>query len=423
MQCSVKASKLAGHLEIPSSKSHTMRAILFASLAYGESIIRDYLSSPDTTAMINACLAFGAEMEVLPRTLKIKGVGGKPQFQNFEIDAGNSGQVFRFIAAIACLDSSPVQIDGDNSIRNLRPITPLLNALSQLGAKVSQAPMQQAPIYLQGPLYAGTVVLDGKDSQLVSALLMACAFLNGPTDIIVNHPGETPWIDLTLDWLKRLNIGFDCIHYSNYRIHGKATIKGFDYQVPGDFSSLAFPMLAGVITQSRLTFSNIDINDVQGDKKIIRLLQNMGIKITLYPDKRMLELIPSISFSGFDYDMEQMIDALPILAVLACFASSSSRLYNAAIARAKESDRLATITKGLRLMGAKIDEEQDALVIHPSQLLGAVVDSQHDHRIAMALVVAGLGATGETVIQNSACIQKSYPNFVASFQQIGACLE
>lgn len=118
-----------------------------------------------------------------------------------------------------------------------------------------------------------------------------------------------------------------------------------------------------------------------------------------------------------------MIDALPILAVLACFASSSSRLYNAAIARAKESDRLATITKGLRLMGAKIDEEQDALVIHPSQLLGAVVDSQHDHRIAMALVVAGLGATGETVIQNSACIQKSYPNFVASFQQIGACLE
>ena len=252
---------------------------------------------------------------------------------------------------------------------------------------------------------------------------MACAFLDEPTDIKVNHPGETPWIDLTLDWLKRLNIGFDCINYSHYRIHGKAIIKAFNYQVPGDFSSLAFPLLAGVITQSRLTFTNIDINDIQGDKKIIHLLQDMGIKITLYPDKRMLELMPSLSFSGFDYDMNQMIDALPILAVFACFASTSSRLYNATIARAKESDRLAAITKGLRLMGAKIDEEQDALVIHPSQLLGAVVDSQHDHRIAMALVVAGLGAAGETVIQNSACIQKSYPNFVASFQQIGACLE
>ena len=415
MDIQVKASKLSGSIDIPPSKSHTMRAILLASLAHGQSQICNYLPSPDTSMMIDACLAFGAKIEVLPGILNIKGVGGQPKFIRKNIDAGNSGQVFRFIAAVACLDSKMINIDGDDSIRHQRPITPLLNALTQLGAKI-----EHDPIRLQGPLHGGYVVLDGRDSQPVSALLMACAFLQEPTVISVNHPGETPWIDLTLDWLKRLNVGFDFISYSHYRVHGNAHIKGFDYLVPGDFSSLAFPLIAAVITQSPLRLHHVDINDIQGDKKIIQLLQDIGVDIRLNHTARTLDVIPVSSFSGFDVDINQMIDALPILAVLACFCTSASRLYNAAIARNKESDRLAAMTQGLRLMGAHIYEEYDALTIYPSKLVGACVDSQKDHRIAMAFIIAGLGAAGKTNVRDIACIEKSYPDFIDSLQQIGA---
>lgn len=423
MQIRIKSSKLSGRIQIPSSKSHTMRAILFASLADGQSHIYDYLDSPDTIAMITACIAFGAVIDVLPKVLKIKGVAGKPQFHHAAIDVGNSGQVFRFIAAIACLDTTLVKIDGDDSIRQQRPITSLLNALNQLGAQTTQTPGMQAPIYLQGPMHGGNVILDGKDSQPVSALLMACAFLNKPSEIKVIHPGESPWIDLTLDWLKRMNVAYDFFSYSHYRIHGKASIKAFNYQVPGDFSSLAFPLIAGVITNSSLQFENIDISDVQGDKQIVNLLQDIGVQIKLNPSQRTLDLMPSTAFLGFDYDMNQMIDALPILAVLACFASTPSRLYNASIARTKESDRLATIAKGLRAMGAKIDEKQDSLIIYPSRLKAATVDSHKDHRIAMALCIAGLGAIGETQVLDTSCIAKSYPDFVRAMQKIGANFE
>jgi 3-phosphoshikimate 1-carboxyvinyltransferase len=420
MQVKVIKSALSGQIQVPSSKSHTMRAILLASLADGESIIRDYLPSPDTWAMINACSSFGAQIMKSSEVLTIQGVNGCPKFQKPNLDAGNSGQVFRFIAAIAALADTDIIIDGDASIRQQRPIKPLLAALSQLGVKALQLTAQQAPILIKGPMQHGQVTLDGEDSQPVSALLMACAFLKGATEIKVNNPGETPWIELTLDWLRRLKIHFDFVSYSHYRLHGFAHIHGFNYQVPGDFSSFAFPLVAGIITQSPLTFKNLDRHDIQGDKKILDLVDKIGISLAYDESKRCLYLKPGQSFSGFTYDMNQMIDALPILTVLACYASSSSRLFNASIARLKESDRLATITQELRKMGAQIEEYPDELIIHPAPLKGASLDSHRDHRIAMALIVAGLGATGETVVNDIGCIEKSYPGFVMALQQLGA---
>ena len=423
MQIRVRPSLLRGTIQIPSSKSHTMRAILLASLARGKSRIQNDLLSPDTEAMINACQAFGAKIESVEGGLWIEGVSGAPHFSTGSLQVGNSGQVFRFIAAIAALDNQLVVIDGDESIRYLRPITPLLDALRQLGVKISKPYDQQAPIQITGPMLPGLVEMAGQDSQPVSALLMACSFLPGPTEIKVTNPSETPWIDLTLDWLKRVGIGFDVISYQQYRLHGYARIDGFDYQVNGDFSALAFPLIAGIITKSALTFTNLDFSDIQGDKKIIYLLQDIGINLTIHRAQRSLELLPSPAFLGFDYDMSQMIDALPILAVLACFASTATRLYNAQIARKKESDRIAAMAKGLKMMGAHLEEQADGLLIYPSSLQGAQLESEKDHRIAMAFLVAGFAAQGETIVNDTACIEKSYPEFVTSFQKIGAVIE
>ena len=420
----VSPSRLQGAITIPSSKSHTLRAILFASLARGQSTIRQYLPSPDTQAMIAACRLLGAEIEVTPQHLTILGTAGKPKTPENVIEAGNSGQVLRFVAAVAALTPGYTIVTGDASVRTNRPVQPLLDGLKLLGVfAVSAQGNGSAPIIIKGPLQGGQTQLDGDDSQPVSALLIASAFAPNPTTILVNNPGETPWIELTLDWFRRLNIEIQHQGYTHYTVMGQAAYPGFDYTVPGDFSSCAFPLVAALITDSALSLQNLDMQDVQGDKALIMTLQEMGARIIINADNRSVHIEPGATLIGQPIDVNRYIDALPILAVLACFARGETLITGAAIARKKESDRLAIITQMLQRMGAAIEELPDGLRIQPATLQGAKVSSFADHRIAMALTVAGLAAKGETVISDTSCVEKSYPNFVASMQQVGAILD
>jgi 3-phosphoshikimate 1-carboxyvinyltransferase len=419
MQYHLNPSTLSGSVRIPPSKSHTLRAILFASLAEGESHIHGYLPSPDTQAMIKACQQLGAYIEPSPTTLNIKGTAGKPNLPNDVIDAGNSGQVLRFIAAIAGLINGHVVITGDASIRFNRPISPLMKGLSDLGATcISTKGDDHAPVIIKGPTTPGTAHLDGADSQPVSALLIASAFMEGTTTIKVNNAGEKPWIDLTLAWLDRLAIDYEHDNYTHYKIHGGNTIQAFEYTVPGDFSAMAYPLAAALITQSNITIGNIDMTDAQGDKKIIQTLQNMGAHIITHENQ--LDITPSNPLQGATIDVNDFIDALPILAVIACYTQKTTTLYNAAIARKKESDRLATITQELRKMGANITEKSDTLIITPAPLHGAKLAAHNDHRIAMSLAVAALGAQGPSTIDGCQCIAKSYPNFCEDMNALGA---
>ncbi len=424
MQYRVRPSHLQGAITIPPSKSHTLRAILFASMAHGRSVIRNYLPSPDTQAMLRACEAMGARIEVTPDQLTIVGMNGKPSTPVHSIDAGNSGQVLRFVAAVAALSSGYTMLSGDESIRTLRPIQPLLDGLTALGVfAVSALGNGLAPVMVRGPLRGGKTHLDGADSQPVSALLIAAAFAPEPTVIEVSNPGEKPWIDLTLDWLRRMGIAYQREGYTQYNVLGNAAYAGFEYTVPGDFSSCAFPLVAALVTGSHLSLHNLDMQDAQGDKEVVGILQEMGANIIIDADKHVLQVYPSPGLVGKTLDVNQYIDALPILAVLACFASGETTLTGAAIARKKESDRISAMTQGLRAMGADVDELEDGLRIRPATLTGALVPSFSDHRIAMALAIAGLAARGETVIDNTNCIAKSYPDFLASMQQLGANME
>lgn len=422
MRYHIRPSQLAGEISIPPSKSHSMRAILFASLAKGSSVIRDYLHSPDTEAMIKACQLLGADIKIAPQHLTITGIAGKPQTPNNIIDAGNSGQVLRFIAAIASLNSGYTVITGDDSIRNNRPILPLLEGLTGLGAQaISTQGNGSPPIIIKGPLQGGETHLDGADSQPVSGLLIAAAFAAKPSIIHVSNPGEKPWIDLTLDWFKRLNIPYEQRAYQHYLLPGNTCYAGFDYKVPGDFSSCAFPLVAGLITNSSIALSNVDMLDIQGDKALIYILQAMGANITIEKSRLVIEKLSALN--GASIDVNPCIDALTILAVAACFAKNATVIGGAAIARTKESNRLAAITQELTKMGANISELSDGLLIKPALLKGAVVNSHHDHRIAMSLAVAALAADGESIIENTACVAKSYPAFAQSLQQLGAAIE
>lgn len=415
------SATLHGTITIPPSKSHTLRAILFASLAHGTSKIHHYLHSPDTTAMINACILLGAKINVNSDILIIEGTAGQPSVPANIIDSGNAGIVLRFVAAIAALLPGYTVITGDHSIRTKRPIRPLLDALTQLKSfAVSTKGDGYAPVIIKGPLQPGKTTLTGEDSQPVSGLLIACAFAKGVSDITVTNPGEKPWIDLTLDWFKRLDIPYINENYEHYIIQGHTQYNGFEYTVPADFSSAAFPIVSALITQSEVTLQHIDMNDIQGDKAIIPVLQEMGANISYEEKRKLLHIAKTEQLTGKIINVNDYVDAIPILSIVGCFAKGTTQIVGGAIAKHKESDRLAAMTTELRKMGADISDTDDGLIIKKSLLKGAELQSYHDHRIAMSLAIAGLIATGNTIIKDVACVAKTFPNFAEAMQKLGA---
>jgi 3-phosphoshikimate 1-carboxyvinyltransferase len=420
----IKPSQLQGRIKIPPSKSHTLRAILFAMMGKGKSIVRNYLLSPDTEAMISAATQFGAQVSVFSDFLEILGTGGKLMVPEDVIQSGNSGQVLRFMGAMAALVPGYTIITGDHSIRHYRPVKPLLDALSQLGAFANSSRLDgYAPIIVRGPMTSHFASLQGQDSQPVSALLIACSFLSGETTIVVSDPGEKPWIDLTLDWLKYFDVHIENNNYENYKIPGKAAYDGFERNIPGDFSSAAYPLVAALITGSELILENVDMNDVQGDKKMIDLLIKMGAKIDFDDKQKALVVKRSRKLKGLKVDLNDLIDMITILPVLACFSDGETEIVNAGIARKKESDRIYAIANELKKMGADIEERQDGLIIKPSLLKGAHLQSYSDHRVALALSVAAFAANGESLIEGIGCIKKTYPTFQYDFQSLGASIQ
>ena len=420
----ITRSHLAGTIKIPPSKSHTIRAILFATMAKGKSTIKNYLPSPDTDAMIKACQQIGAIIHQEKEELQIQGTSGFLKQPEQVIDVGNSGQVLRFISGLLGLIPSYSVITGDHSICHLRPMTPLLEALTQRGVfAVSTKSDGHAPIIIKGPASSGSMTLDGKDSQPVSAALIMSAFLEGESTITVRNPGETPWIALTLYWFEKLGIKYEHSNFTNYRVNGSSSFSGFEYTVPGDWSSAAFPLVAALITKSEITIENLDRYDIQGDKEILSILEHMGAQLQWDDKKKSVHIHSTKILKGVELNINKMIDALPIIAVLGCFAIGETHLSGGEIARQKECDRIAVIAKELKSMGAKIEEKADGLIIKPSRLHGAKVHSHNDHRIAMALSVAGMSAEGITEIEETSCVEKSYYNFVSSFQNLGAALD
>jgi 3-phosphoshikimate 1-carboxyvinyltransferase len=410
-----------GLTTLPPSKSHTQRAILFALMAEGVSVIRNYLDSPDTLAMLSAIEKLGAKVLKKEETvIEILGTNGKLKPAEDVIYAGNSGQVLRFIGAFSALIPSYTVITGDLATRTNRVITPLLDGIQQLGGFAESARQNgTAPILIKGPIFPGKVVMSGACSQPVSALLMAASFLPGPTEIIVEGVQEKPWLALTLYWMKKLGLSFSEQNLERFTVAGRGKYSGFDVFIPGDLSSAAFPAICAIITKSTITLQDFDRENFQGDGKLFTDLANMGVKMEHQPLAKTLTIYGDSSFEGGILNVDEYIDAIPILSVLGCFAKNPLTLMNAGGGRKKESDRLFAITKELRKMGAEIQEEKDQLHIFPSKLFGAELDSWQDHRIAMACISAGLAAEGKTTVNGVECIEKSYPNFYKEFCQLG----
>lgn len=416
----VRKSRLQGSIAVPPSKSHTMRALLLAMMGKGKSLIHNYLHSSDVEAMILAISQFGAKVTKGDKFLQV--LGAYPlKTPDDVIDAKNSGQILRFVGGFSALLPTYTIITGDRSIRYNRPVTPLIEGLNNFGATAYARGDGFAPIIVQGPVTKDVTTLSGEDSQPVSALLMMSSFLKQKSTILVSNPGEKPWIDLTLFWLRELGIDVENKAYQKYIVPGFANFDGFEKEIAGDFSSAAYPIAAALITDSELRIKGLRMDDPQGDKKLVNLIIKMGGKIEI-DDKGDLIIKKGSKLKGVSIDLNDMIDAVTILAVIACFAEGKTHIYNARIARKKESDRLKCITSELAKMGGKIEEGEDSLTITPSKLRGAQVNSHSDHRIALSLSVAALAAKDETKIDGCECIAKSYATFKEDFQAIGGSI-
>jgi 3-phosphoshikimate 1-carboxyvinyltransferase len=411
-------SKLSGNILIPASKSHTIRAVAIASMAKGQSILRNPLESADAQAAFRAANEFGARIRTEEGNWIIDGVGSEINSVASFIDVANSGTTLRIFSALAALASHDITFDGDASIRK-RPMTPLLSALKKLGAKVKSID-DKCPFTIRGPIKGGKTRVNGISSQFLTALLFSSPLAKGDTEIVVENLHEKPYVEITLDWLRSQHIQFEQKGLEWFRIKGNQSFKAFDRQIPADFSSATFALCAAAITQSEIRIKGLDFSDHQGDKKVFDFLKQMGVDFIYESDGVIVKGKP---LTGIAIDMNDTPDALPALAVVGCFASGETRLLNVEQARLKECDRIKAITSELKKMGADIEELPDGIIVRQSILKGASVHGYDDHRMVMALTIAGMAASGETIIDTAESVNVTYPGFFDDFVKLGAKLE
>lgn len=418
MKLIVKPSGVSGRIAVPGSKSHTIRAVAVALAADGTSVVHAPLKSDDTMSSLNAAIKLGAKAEISPECWKITGTGGDFQPVDGKLDLGNSGTGLRILTALAATGKYPVTFDGDESLRG-RLMKPLLDAMAQLGVEYSS---EKCPLTITGPLTGGEVAIEAPSSQFLTALLFALPLAEKDSVVNVTLLHEAPYVDITLKWLKMCGIKFEGSRdYLHFVIQGRQKYSTFNTVIPADFSTASFPLIAGSIAgNGQLEIANLDFDDVQGDKAVFDLMDKLGADVQRLPEHCIVK--PAV-LAGADLDLNATPDALPILAVAGACSKGVTRLLNVPQARIKESDRISCMTSELRKMGADIEELPDGMVIRGGKLHGAELESYSDHRIAMALAVAGLAASTPSVINNAECAAVTYPDFVADFCRLGADFE
>ena len=416
-----KTQKLSGQICAPSSKSYTQRIVIAAALSDGTSKVSNPLLSEDTEAAMRAVSALGAKVKVSEDCWTIKGTlplkGSKEP-----IDCGESGATLRFMIPVAALAKGPSTLVFRGSI-DKRPVEPLLESLKDFGANAHVGKLgEKDAVYVEGGGIAGgeTSIRGDVSSQFISGLMFACPMAKVDTEIMLTSPLESEdYVKMTQAVLADHGVKVPT-HDNHIHIPSNQTYMPADSRVPGDFSSAAFLLAAAAITNSKIQVNNLDYSSIQGDKAIMGFLKHMGVNGKVCEDSVEIEGSGNM-LKPVEVDAKNILDLVPAITVLACYAKGISHIFGARRLRIKESNRLESLYLELSKMGAQISLKEDGLIIEgDSPLHGAEIDPHNDHRIAMACSVAALRAEGKTTIQNAACVRKSYPQFFTHLKQVGA---
>ncbi len=458
MKIIAKNTTLAGHIQVPGSKSHTIRALLLASLAEGTSYIRNPLPSADCISTSHAIPLIGAKVSMdekstqIGQTWTVIGAGKNIHLPENVVDVGNSGSLLYFMSPIASTFEGTSIFTGDESIRK-RPVKHVVNALNQMGAAayIARPNSDACPMIIKGPTNCNNIVkTDGELSQYVSGMMMAATRLDGKLCIELSNPKETPYLTMTKKWLEdcgvQVKISDD---FKHIEVFGPVEIKAFDKTIPSDWEAVAFPLIAALLTDSEIVIDNIDLSGTQGDAAIVDVLKSLGADIEINKENSSLIVrggkkscnglgrlsTENLLNNELHVNLSGYPDAVCALAAISCFVEGKVFLEDIGVCRKKETDRIKVLKSELEKLGASVEEGSDFLVINghspllkngePNpefKLHGATVESYLDHRVAMSLACFGLGLAKneQVVVQDAECCSVSFPGFFDVMNKIGA---
>jgi 3-phosphoshikimate 1-carboxyvinyltransferase len=419
----VKArSELTGIITIPPSKSYTHRSVVISSLARGDSVIRNPLRSRDTNATINGCKAFGAKFDEVD---SLKVVGCSPLTPEDVVNVENSGTTLRFLSSVLTLTPSGFSVlTGDASIRR-RPMQPLLNALTDLGAFAKSARGNGcAPVIIGGGgLKGGEVNIRGDiSSQFISSLLISAPFAKNDIMLRTMDAVSRPYIDATIAVMQRFGVEVANDNYETFTVRSGGGYKSGTISVPGDFSSASFLAAAVAMVGGKVELRGLSTELPQGDSVFFDILRTMGVNVNRKGDVFIVESNAD-KLNASSFDLRDAPDLLPVIAVLGLKCDSKLVIRGVRHARFKETDRISVLTKELKKLGSKIRERPDGLEVEPSDLKPATLDAHDDHRMFMAFTVVSMLFPDGIPVQGAECLDVSYPEFLQHIGRLGAVVE
>ena len=419
-----KVNSLKGEVSIPGDKSISHRAVMFGSLAEGTTEVTNFLQGADCLSTISCFRKLGIEIENTSQRILIHGKGLHGLTEPSDtLDTGNSGTTTRLISGILAGQRFTTILNGDASIQT-RPMKRIMTPLSMMGADITSlkgndcAPLRICGGQLHGVAYTSPVA----SAQVKSCILLAGLYADAPTS--VTEPV------LSRNHTELMLAGFGAHITSSgttATIEPEPDLNSMKIEVPGDISSAAYFLAAGLmIPNSEIMIKNVGINPTRDG--ILRVAKEMGGDITILNEKTSGGeptcdlLVRSSSLKGVTIGGEiipTLIDEIPMIAVMACFAEGITTIKDAQELKVKESNRIDTVVTNLKAMGAHIEATDDGMIIEGGYPLhGAVIDSHLDHRIAMSFAIGALGADGETRIEGADCVKISYPEFYQTLEKL-----
>ena len=426
MRKSVRYSNLKGTVQAPASKSFMQRAVGAALLSEGQSILRNPSFCADSLTALGIAESLGGVVTRTRKGVRIQGYPflQKPLHDHLTVDCGESGLSTRMFASIAALFSEEVTFHGQGSLSR-RPLDMIEQPLSALGARcITDGGF--LPMTIRGPLTPGEVTVDGSvSSQFLSGLLMALPLLPEDSVVKVENLTSKPYIDMTLEVMKMF--GVDCTNreYREFRVPGNQRYLPADITIEGDWSGAAF-LMVGAALAGEVRITGISENSRQGDKQVIDAVKAAGALISIREGMAGADEgidVKQGDLKGFTFDAAECPDLFPPLAALGVHCGGTTMISGVHRLTHKESNRGIVLQEEFSKLGADIVIEGDMMIIHGSQssgIHGGAVDSHGDHRIAMALAIAGLKSGEPVIIEGAECVAKSYENFFSDLERLGA---
>ena len=419
------ARNVRGSVQLPGDKSISHRYAMLSGIAEGPSHLQNYSTGADCASTLACMRALGVAWERKENVIEVQGRGLSLAAPSVPLDCGNSGSTMRMLSGIVAGQPFTSEMVGDESLSR-RPMERVIKPLSAMGAKIDSQQGKPPLRIIGGNLRAIDYKMPVASAQVKSCLLFAGLFAEGETR--VEEPLRTrDHTEVALRTfgvhLERRSLG----QGSEVRIRGEQRLHGVEAHIPGDLSSAAFFLCAaGLFPGSQLTIPNLLMNPTRA--RLLDILMQMGLRIAVTQLEEVHgELVGSLQIEGAGLkggkiaggDSAALIDELPVLAAIAPLTAQGLEVRDARELRVKESDRIAAVATNLRRMGAQVEEFEDGLQIPGGQMLrGAEIDSNSDHRIAMAFAVAALRAEGQSVIHGAEAAAISYPAFFETLEQV-----